>query len=41
MATVAQQVILHPAVSQSLKVWSTTLGRDKVRSLLHAAPVPR
>lgn len=33
MATVAQQVILHPAVSQSLKVWSTTLGRDKVRSL--------
>lgn len=29
MATVAQQVILHPAVSQSLKVWSTTLGRDK------------
>ncbi|KAI0348679.1 peroxisomal biogenesis factor [Trametopsis cervina] len=29
MASVAQQVVFHPAVSQSLKVWSTTLGRDK------------
>jgi len=31
MATVASQVILHPVVSQGLKVLSTTLGRDKVR----------
>lgn len=25
----AHQVVFHPAVSQSLKLWSTTLGRDK------------
>ena len=31
MATVASQVILHPVVSQGLKVLSTTVGRDKVR----------
>lgn len=31
MATVASQVILHPAVSHSLKILSTTVGRDKVR----------
>lgn len=31
MASIAQQVVFHPAVSQSLKLWSTTLGRDKVR----------
>ena len=31
MATVASQVILHPVVSQSLKILSTTIGRDKVR----------
>ncbi|KAF9654254.1 peroxisomal biogenesis factor 11 [Thelephora ganbajun] len=30
MATVASQVILHPVVSQGLKVLSTTVGRDKV-----------
>ncbi|KAI0732255.1 peroxisomal biogenesis factor 11 [Fomitopsis betulina] len=30
MSTVASQVILHPTVSQSLKVLSTTLGRDKL-----------
>ena len=53
MATVAhaaQQVVLHPTVSQSLKVLGTTLGRDKVRipipplltSLSHYAPdIPR
>ncbi|KAI0702502.1 peroxisomal biogenesis factor [Cytidiella melzeri] len=37
MATIAQQVVFHPTVSQSLKVWSTTLGRDKarLRSLTH------
>jgi len=29
MTTVAQQLVFHPVVSQSLKVWSTTLGRDK------------
>ncbi|KAF8581638.1 peroxisomal biogenesis factor 11 [Ramaria rubella] len=29
MSTMASQVILHPIVSQSLKVWATTLGRDK------------
>ncbi|KIP12609.1 hypothetical protein PHLGIDRAFT_27380 [Phlebiopsis gigantea 11061_1 CR5-6] len=28
-AHVAQQVVLHPTVSQSLKVLGTTLGRDK------------
>jgi len=31
MATVASQLILHPVVSQGLKVLSTTVGRDKVR----------
>jgi len=29
MATIASQVIFHPAVSQSLKYGGTTLGRDK------------
>jgi peroxin-11B len=29
MASVASQVILHPLVSRTLKVWSTTVGRDK------------
>jgi len=29
MSTFASQLILHPVVSQTLKVWSTTLGRDK------------
>ncbi|KAJ6604779.1 peroxisomal biogenesis factor 11 [Mycena vulgaris] len=29
MANVASQVILHPAVSQSIRVGATTLGRDK------------
>jgi hypothetical protein len=24
------QVIMHPVVSKSLKIWATTLGRDKV-----------
>jgi len=30
MSTAASQLILHPVLSQSLKVLSTTLGRDKV-----------
>lgn len=30
MSTAASQIILHPTVSQSLKVLSTTVGRDKV-----------
>ncbi|KAI0082178.1 peroxisomal biogenesis factor [Panus rudis PR-1116 ss-1] len=30
MATIASQVILHPVVSQSLRVGATTLGRDKL-----------
>ncbi|PCH33514.1 peroxisomal biogenesis factor 11 [Wolfiporia cocos MD-104 SS10] len=30
MSTVASQVILHPVVSQSLKVLGTNLGRDKL-----------
>jgi len=30
MATIAAQVVLHPAVSQALKFGGTTLGRDKV-----------
>ncbi|KDQ19927.1 hypothetical protein BOTBODRAFT_152505 [Botryobasidium botryosum FD-172 SS1] len=29
MSEIAAQVILHPAVSQILRVWATTLGRDK------------
>ncbi|KAJ7706048.1 peroxisomal biogenesis factor 11 [Mycena rosella] len=29
MASVASQLVLHPAVSQSIKVGATTLGRDK------------
>ncbi|KAF8516143.1 peroxisomal biogenesis factor [Hysterangium stoloniferum] len=29
MASIASQIILHPVVSQSLKLWSTTIGRDK------------
>ncbi|KAJ6519951.1 peroxisomal biogenesis factor [Mycena sanguinolenta] len=29
MASVASQVVLHPAVSHSIKVGATTLGRDK------------
>jgi len=29
MATVASQLILHPVVSQGLKILSTTIGRDK------------
>ena len=29
MASVASQLILHPAASQTLKVLATTLGRDK------------
>jgi len=27
--TIAHQLILHPAVTNTLKVWSTTVGRDK------------
>ncbi|EJF66562.1 peroxisomal biogenesis factor [Dichomitus squalens] len=30
MASIASQVILHPVTSQSLKVLSTTIGRDKL-----------
>jgi len=30
MASVASQIVLHPVVSQSLKVAGTTLGRDKL-----------
>ncbi|ETW87321.1 hypothetical protein HETIRDRAFT_40385 [Heterobasidion irregulare TC 32-1] len=30
MSSVASQVILHPAVSDTLKVLGTTLGRDKI-----------
>ncbi|KZT06820.1 peroxisomal biogenesis factor 11 [Laetiporus sulphureus 93-53] len=30
MSTVASQLILHPFVSQTLKVLGTTLGRDKI-----------
>jgi len=29
MASIASQIILHPVVSQSIKVWATTVGRDK------------
>ncbi|KIJ27184.1 hypothetical protein M422DRAFT_271675 [Sphaerobolus stellatus SS14] len=29
MAAVASQIVLNPVVSQSLKLWSTTVGRDK------------
>lgn len=30
MATVASQLVLHPTVSQSLKILATTAGRDKL-----------
>ncbi|KAI0824197.1 peroxisomal biogenesis factor 11 [Trametes gibbosa] len=30
MASIASQVVLHPVTSQSMRVLSTTLGRDKV-----------
>lgn len=30
MASVASQLVFHPAVSQSLKFGATTVGRDKV-----------
>ena len=36
MASIASQVILHPVTSQSLKVLSVTMGRDKVRSCVSA-----
>ncbi|KZP12064.1 peroxisomal biogenesis factor 11 [Athelia psychrophila] len=29
MASIASQVILHPAATQTLKLWSSTVGRDK------------
>jgi len=29
MSGIASQVILHPTASQTLKLWSTTVGRDK------------
>ena len=32
MSFLASQVILHPVLSQSLKVWATTVGRDKVNA---------
>ena len=35
MATVASQLILHPVVSQGVKILSTTVGRDKVRAILY------
>jgi hypothetical protein len=34
MATVVSHVVFHPAVSQALKMWSATAGRDKVGRLL-------
>lgn len=30
MADIASQVVLHPLVSQSIKLLGTTLGRDKI-----------
>jgi hypothetical protein len=30
VAAATGQVIMHPVVSKSLKIWATTLGRDKV-----------
>ena len=32
MASIASQIVLHPTVSQTLKVLGTTLGRDKARA---------
>lgn len=46
-ANVAQQVVLHPSVSQTLRLWSATLGRDKVHAhdvvplVLVLMPLPR
>jgi len=40
VTTATGQLIMHPVVSKSLKIWATTLGRDKVLqrcwSLWHA-----
>ena len=38
MAMVASQLVLHPVVSQGLKILSTTVGRDKVREKALASP---
>ena len=32
MASIASQLVLHPSLSQALKLESTALGRDKVRT---------
>jgi len=32
MSSLASQIILHPTVSETIKVLNTTLGRDKVRA---------
>lgn len=34
VTTATGQVIMHPVVSKSLKIWATTLGRDKVCHLI-------
>jgi hypothetical protein len=34
---VTSQVVMHPVVSHSLKVWGTTLGRDKVGTAIPLA----
>jgi peroxin-11B len=31
VTTATGQLVMHPVVSKSLKIWATTLGRDKVR----------
>lgn len=31
MSNIATAVVFHPNVNRSLKLWSTTVGRDKVR----------
>jgi hypothetical protein len=31
MSKIAAAVVFHPNVNRSLKLWSTTVGRDKVR----------
>jgi hypothetical protein len=41
MASLAQQVVFHPAASQTLKLLATTVGRDKASLLPGFTPAPQ
>ena len=34
MSNLASQLVLHPVVSRTLKLWATTAGRDKVKQAM-------